>query len=128
MFDLNKKSSDMSFDSWSYRHRKDLANLYNTFFVRTHCNIRYNVFIRFAYRFSDKHYRYTQYLSSSKDEFYDYYYQSQSYYTNDNDDDNYENQLEEIDIQQETETTSSAKKKRRKKIQTQSQEKETIEI
>ena len=127
MFNSNTKTTDLSFDMWSYCHRKDLANLYDMI-TGTHCDVSYETFIRFAYRFSDKHYRYTQYLSSSEDEFYDYYYQSQSYYTNDNDDDNYENQLEEIDIQQETETTSSAKKKRRKKIQTQSQEKETIEI
>ena len=58
-FDLDKKSTDLSFDMWSYRHRRDLANIYDTFFSGTRCNVSYNIFIRFAYRFSDKHYRHT---------------------------------------------------------------------
>ncbi len=61
-FDLDKKSTDLSFDMWSYRHRRDLANIYDTFFSGTRCNVSYNIFIRFAYRFSDKHYRHTNYL------------------------------------------------------------------
>ena len=66
---LSEKSTDLSFDMWSYRHRRDLFDLYNTFFEGTHCDVSYNVFTRFAYRFSDKHYRHTNYLNSSDDEF-----------------------------------------------------------
>jgi len=114
MFGLNKKSTDMSFDTWSYRYRKDLANLYETFFVRTHCDVSYNVFIRFAYRFSDKDYRLSNYLDSSDDEYDDYYYYNhQSYYSNNNNQNNI-HKTEEIEEIEETEEEKREREEKEK--------------
>ena len=69
MFDLKTKSSDMSFGTWTYSHRKSLRLIYQQFFRGTYAEVNYKTFLKFAYRNSDKSYELSRYpWYSSSDE------------------------------------------------------------
>ena len=110
MFDLKTKSSDMSFNTWAYSHRKSLRLIFQQFFRGTYAEVNYKTFLKFAYRNSDKNCKWARYpwcSSSDEDSEYEYdYYQEQIYQSN----------LQEQELKkQELEEEEEEKRKREEK-------------
>ena len=66
----------MSFESWAYAHRTNLIDIYKTFIQGTHAHVDYRTFLKYAYRVSDKDYKWARepWYSESDSEDYDYEY------------------------------------------------------
>ena len=66
----------MSFESWAYAHRTNLIDIYKTFIQGTQAHVDYRTFLKYAYRVSDKDYKWARepWYSESDSEDYDYEY------------------------------------------------------
>lgn len=66
----------ISFESWAYAHKKNLIHVYKTFISGTQADVDYRTFLKYAYRVSDKSYKWTgnPWYSESDSEDYDYEY------------------------------------------------------